>query len=35
MLSGKIAERSPVAPEMMSFDDSNIIGKVKIIKHNG
>ena len=35
ILSGKISERSPVAPEMISFDDSNIIGKVKITKHNG
>ncbi len=34
-LSDKVAEKSPVVPEMMVFDNSNIIGEVKITKHNG
>lgn len=35
ILSGKVAEKSPVAPQMMVFDNSNIIGEVKITKHKG
>ena len=33
ILSDKIAEKSPIAPQMPHFDDSNIIGGVKITKH--
>ena len=35
VLSDKIAKKSPIAPQMPVFDNSNIIGGVKIIKHNG
>lgn len=35
ILSDKVAAKSPIAPEMPVFDNSNIIGEVKITKHQG
>ena len=34
-LPDKVAEKSPVTPQMMVFDNSNIIGEVKVTKHKG
>jgi hypothetical protein len=35
IISDKVAEKSPIRPQMPVFDDSNIIGSMKIIKHQG
>lgn len=35
ILSDKVAEKSPIAPQMMVFNNSNIIGEIKITKHKG
>lgn len=35
ILSGKVAEKSPIAPEILVFNKSNIIGEIKTAKHKG